>query len=509
MYTDILINAAPYENRIALVEGGRLLEFHIERPAEQGLVGNIYCGKVVRVLPGMQAAFVDVGLERTGFLYVDDVHAAAAPNAEERSDEEAPCCRRHYPDNPALSKRCSAQPGIEQLLKEGQTVLVQVAKDPLGTKGARLTCHITLACRNLVFMPQTDHIGVSRKIEDEGIREELRRKIERLRPAGTGFIVRTAAAKISGAELEADMEFLLMLWDEIQTSARRAAAPELVHKDIDLVLKAARDLLTESINEVVVDSEEVHERLFRFVSTFAPKLKSRIVHYDGELPLFEAYGIETAISRAADKKVWLRSGGYIIIETTEALTVIDVNTGRYVGRNNLGETIFKTNMEAMQEIAAQLRLRNIGGIIIVDFIDMESEQDREALNRALSEVMAKDRSRVNILKVSEFGLVQMTRQRLSENLAQTLNESCPYCNGEGVVKSRRTVCYEIFRRIARDADKIDGRSVTVRVNPRLAELLLRDEAVQVRQLEQAVSKKIAPVPVPDFHAQRYEIIWNE
>jgi ribonuclease G len=292
MYTDILINAAPYENRIALVEGGRLLEFHIERPAEQGLVGNIYCGKVVRVLPGMQAAFVDVGLERTGFLYVDDVHAAAAPNAEERSDEEAPCCRRHYPDNPALSKRCSAQPGIEQLLKEGQTVLVQVAKDPLGTKGARLTCHITLACRNLVFMPQTDHIGVSRKIEDEGIREELRRKIERLRPAGTGFIVRTAAAKISGAELEADMEFLLMLWDEIQTSARRAAAPELVHKDIDLVLKAARDLLTESINEVVVDSEEVHERLFRFVSTFAPKLKSRIVHYDGELPCLKSTALK-------------------------------------------------------------------------------------------------------------------------------------------------------------------------------------------------------------------------
>ncbi len=501
MYTDILINAAPYENRIALVEGGRLLEFHIERPAEQGLIGNIYCGKVVRVLPGMQAAFVDVGLERTGFLYVDDVHISAMPsNAEGHlTDDETPCYRRHS----------SSQPSIDQLLQEGQSVLVQVAKDPLGTKGARLTCHITLACRNLVFMPLTNHIGISRKIGDENIREELRRKIEHLRPAGTGFIVRTAAENISSAELEADMEFLLILWDEIQSTASRSSAPALVHKDIDLVLKSARDLFTDNINEVVIDSAEVHERLLRFVSTFAPKLKSRIVHYDGDLPLFEAYGIETAISRVADKKVWLRSGGYIIIESTEALTVIDVNTGRYVGRNNLAETIFKTNMEAVQEIAAQLRLRNIGGIIIIDFIDMESEQNRDALNRALCEAMANDRNRMNILRVSEFGLVQMTRQRASENLSRTLNESCPYCSGEGVVKSRRTVCYEIFRRITRDADKIDGRSITVRVNPRLAELLLREEAYQVRQLEQAVGKRIAPVPVPDFHAQRYEIIWNE
>ncbi|WP_417908825.1 Rne/Rng family ribonuclease [Candidatus Electronema sp. PJ] len=507
MYTDILINAAPYENRIALVEGGTLLEFHIERPLEKGLVGNIYCGKVVRVLPGMQAAFVDIGLERTGFLYVDDVHPASVPNFEERTTGEEK--RRQYPEDPSLTSSCPAHSGIENLLKEGQTVMVQIAKDPLGTKGARLTCHITLACRNLVFMPLTDHIGISRKIENEHVRDELRRKIESLRPAGTGFIVRTVAENITSAEIEADMEFLMLLWDDIKSGAQRSAVPGLVYKDINLILRSARDLLTDNVNEVVIDSQEEHERLLNFVSTFAPKLKSRIVYYDGEVPLFEAYGIEAAISRVADKKVWLRSGGYIIIETTEALTVIDVNTGRYVGKNDLAETIFKTNMEAVKEIAAQLRLRNIGGIIIIDFIDMEAEQDREALYRALQEAMAKDRNRVNILRMSEFGLVQMTRQRASENLSRTLNESCPCCGGEGTVKSKRTLCYEIFRKISRDAAKINGTSIILRTHPRVADLLLREEAGQVQLLEQAVGKRITVIPAPDLHVQRYEIIWNE
>lgn len=513
MYTDILINAAPYENRIALVEGGNLLEFHIERPAEKGLVGNIYCGKVVRVLPGMQAAFVDIGLERTGFLYVDDVHASSiVAKLEERMSsggEEKRCCRRHYPDDLSLTSRCPVHPGIEQLLKEGQTVMVQIAKDPIGTKGARLTCHITLACRNLVFMPLTDHIGISRKIENERVREELRQKIESLRPAGTGFIVRTVAENVTSAEIEADMEFLMLLWDDIKATAQRSPVPGLVYKDISLVLRSARDLLTDSINEVVIDSAEEHERLLNFVSTFAPKLKSRIVHYDGEAPIFEAYGIEGAISRAADKKVWLRSGGYIIIETTEALTVIDVNTGRYVGKNDLAETIFNTNMEAVREIAAQLRLRNIGGIIIIDFIDMEAERHREALHKTLQEAMAKDRSRANILKISDFGLVQMTRQRASENLSQTLHEVCPCCCGEGAVKSRRTLCYEIFRKISRDAAATSGGSLTVRANPRLADLLLREEAVHLRRLETETGRRIAVTAAPDLHLQRYELIWNE
>jgi len=446
MYTDILINATPYENRIALVESGNLTEFHLERPAEKGLVGNIYSGRVVRVLPGMQAAFVDIGLERTGFLYVDDVHTSMSDLENRISSEEQSCNNFTLQPNRTEDSSCStSHPNIEELLKEGQDILVQISKDPIGSKGARLTCHITLPCRNLVFMPLTDHIGISRKIEDEEIRENLRKKIEKLRPPGTGFIVRTVAENITSAELEADMEFLLLLWDEIMSTAARSPVPSLMHKDLDMVLKSVRDLFTDDVNELIIDSKTVYDRLLSFVQTFAPKLKDRIIYYDGETPLFEAYGIEVDISRALDKKVWLRSGGYIIIETTEALTVVDVNTGRYVGKNDLSETIFKTNMEAVKEISYQLRLRNIGGIIIIDFIDMDNEQHREELYTAFQESTRKDKSRINILKLSEFGLVQMTRKRSCENLSQMMCEPCFYCGGDGVIKSQRTICYEIFR----------------------------------------------------------------
>jgi ribonuclease G len=355
----------------------------------------------------------------------------------------------------------------------------------------------------------TNHIGISRKIGNEAIREALRKKINSLRPPGTGFIVRTVAEDITTAELEADMDFLLLLWDEIQSKAQHTALPGLVYRDIDLVFKSVRDLFNDNVNELVIDSAEEHMRLLEFVSTFAPRLKNRIVYYDGEIPLFEAYGIENAISRVSDKKVWLRSGGYIIIETTEALTVVDVNTGRYVGKNDLSETIFKTNMEAVKEISAQLRLRNIGGIIIIDFIDMENESSRESLYKALQEAMSKDRNRVNILKMSDFGLVQMTRQRSCENLTQMLHESCPTCNGEGQVKSGRTICYELFRKISRDAHSINGSSITLRVHPRIAHLLLRDEASSVAQLEQSIGKRFNIIPVAELHVQRYEIIWNE
>ncbi len=512
MYTDILINAAPYENRIALVESGNLLELHIERPAEKGLVGNIYRGKVVRVLPGMQAAFVDIGLDRTGFLYVDDIHISMS-QFEQHFIAEEPCTSsyaRFLKGEEESSYLAKSALGIEQLVKEGQSVLVQIAKDPLGTKGARLTCHITLPCRNLVFMPLTNHIGISRKIGNEATREALRKKIDSLRPPGTGFIVRTVAEDITTAELEADMEFLLLLWDEIRCNAQKnTTVPGLVYRDIDLVLKSVRDLFNDNVNELVIDSAAEHSRLLEFVSTFAPRLKNRVVYYDGEIPLFEAYGIENAISRASDKKVWLRSGGYIIIETTEALTVVDVNTGRYVGKNDLGETIFKTNMEAVKEIAAQLRLRNIGGIIIIDFIDMENESCRESLYKTLQEAMSKDRNRLNILKISEFGLVQMTRQRSCENLSQILHESCPTCNGEGRVKSGRTICYDLFRKITRDAHSINGSSITLRVHPRIANFLQREEAVYVAQLEQSTGKRFNIIPVPELYMQRYEIIWNE
>jgi ribonuclease G len=501
MYTDILINATFYENRIALVENGNLREFHLERVSEKGLIGNIYLGRVVRVLPGIDAAFVDIGLDRTGFLYVDEALYIFSDNYQRLATGHK---LRSIP-SPLLPPT----PAINQILHEGQEILVQIAKEPIGSKGARLTCNITLPCRNLVFMPLTDHIGISRKIEDETTRQQLRDRIEVLRPPGTGFIMRTVAEHSGNDELEADMAFLLQLWDEILTKAQKTPAPSLIYKDLDIILRSVRDFFTEDINELVIDNHEVYEQLLSYAKTFAPQLQDKITYYDSDLPLFERYGVEADINNALDKKVWLRSGGYIIIEPTEALTVIDVNTGRYVGATDLNEAIFKTNMEAVREIARQLRLRNLGGIIIIDFIDMESEQHREELYTAFQEAMRNDKSKVNILKLSEFGLVQMTRKRLSESLMQTMCEPCLYCGGDGFIKSRRTVCHEIFRKIGRDARKIGGSHVTIKVHPHIAEMLLNEESYTIEQLEQQTEKRFTIIPVPDMHIKRYDVIWNE
>jgi ribonuclease G len=510
MTTEILINSRSYEVRIALVENGNLSEFHLQRPTEKGLIGNIYRGKVVRVLPGMQAAFVDIGLERTGFLYVDDVYISK--NELEQQMLISDLSHDQYNFAPVLPEddmRRSQGMNIEDLLTEGQDILVQVSKDPIGTKGARLTCHITLPGRNLVFIPLTDHIGISRKIEDEGIRNALRSKIEALRPQGTGFIVRTVAEHASEEELEADMEFLLLLWDEIKDLATISEIPSLVYEDLDITFRTVRDLFTHDVNSMIIDNKDTYDKLLHFIKTFAPQLQDKITYYQEETPLFEAHGIELEIGRAVEKKVWLRSGGYIIIETTEALSVIDVNTGRFVGKNNLNETIFKTNMEAAKEIAYQLRLRNIGGIIIIDFIDMEDESHREELFSEFKDAVKKDKSRINILKLSEFGLVQMTRKRSSENLNQMMCEPCLYCAGEGVLKSRRTICYDIFRKISRNANRTGGFTITLRVHPRISDMLQKEEKNTTAQLEKDTGKKLVIVPVKDLHIEKYEIIWQQ
>ena len=508
MTTEILINSRSYEVRIALVESGHLTEFHLQRPTEKGLMGNLYLGRVVRVLPGMQAAFVDIGLERTGFLYVDDVFSGSddlrrdklkSGQAEDDSATTVSSTVEHRQSNPYH---------IEDLLNEGQEILVQVSKDPIGTKGARLTCQITLPGRNLVFIPQTDHIGISRKIEDDTVRESLRTTIEELRPHKSGFIVRTVAEHASKEDLEADMEFLMILWDEIKDRAATSKPPSLVYEDLDITLRSVRDLFTSDVDYLIIDDELSYEKLVHFVNTFAPQLKNKISLYRGELPLFEAYGVDVEISKAIEKKVWLRSGGYIIIENTEALTVIDVNTGRFVGKNDLNETIFKTNMEAAKEIAYQLRLRNIGGIIIIDFIDMEDEPHREELFNYFKEAVKKDKSRINILKLSEFGLVQMTRKRNSENLNQMMCEPCHYCSGEGVLKSRRTVCYEIFRKISRNSARATGSTVTLRVHPRIADMLLKEEEPTTKRLEQDTQKRLVIAQAKDLHIEKYEIIWQ-
>lgn len=496
MATEILINATKYEVRLALVENGNLSEFHMQRPTERGLMGNVYKGRVVRVLPGMQAAFVDIGLERTGFLYVDDVCMRS------NSKEFDPCIT----DCANTNVRAQGL-HIEDLLVEGQEVLVQVNKDPIGTKGARLTCHITLPCRNLVFIPQTDHVGISRKIDDEEVRHELKELIEELRPPKTGFIVRTVARHASNEELQADMEFLLILWDDIVDKAGKLNAPALVHEDLDITLRSVRDFFSMDVDRLVIDNADAHANLLRHVQTFAPQLKERISLHCDKIPLFEAHNIEVEISRAIEKKVWLRSGGYIIIESTEALSVIDVNTGRYVGKSDLNKTIFKTNMEAAVEIAYQLRLRNIGGIIIIDFIDMEDDAHREELFATFKEAVKKDKARNNILKLSEFGLVQMTRKRNSENLHQLMCEPCHYCNGEGMIRSRRTICYDIFRTLERGNRKHRGEEITIKVHPKISEMMLREESHTRKMIEKDLGKRLTILPVKELHLEKYEILW--
>lgn len=494
MSTEILINATSYEVRLALVEDGNLSEFHMQRPTEKGLMGNVYKGKVVRVLPGMQAAFVDIGLERTGFLYIDDI---CIPTVSEDITD--------YSQTHVRAQGLH----IEDVLREGQDILVQVSKDPIGTKGARLTCHITLPCRNLVFIPLTDHIGISRKIEDEAKRTELKNIIEQLRPQGSGFIVRTVAEHAGLEELEADMEYLLLLWESIVDRSKILEAPILIHEDLDITLRSIRDFFTRDVDALIIDDQRAYEKLLNHVKIFAPVLAEKIVLYQENTPLFEAHNIEVEITRAIEKKVWLRSGGYIIIESTEALSVIDVNTGRYVGKSDLNDTIFKTNMEAAVEIAYQLRLRNIGGIIIIDFIDMENDQHREELYSSFKEAVKKDKSRINILKLSEFGLVQMTRKRNSENLHQLMCEPCHYCAGEGMVKSRRTICYDIFRKISRHANRHRGNTITLRVHPRLADLLQNEEEQTRIRVEKDIGKRIIVAPSKDLHIEKYEIIWQK
>ncbi len=508
MTTEILINSRPYEVRIALVENGSLTEFHMQRPAEKGLMGNIYLGKVVRVLPGMQAAFVDIGLDRTGFLYVDDIfHGDLQGHLE---GKEIDVSINTISEETFLEPAAKKVPGksIEEFISEGQQILVQVSKEPIGTKGARLTSHITLPCRNLVFIPLTDHIGISRKIEDEETRNGLKKLIEELRPEGTGFIVRTVAEHAQPEELEADMEFLLHLWDDILDKSTTSNCPTLIYEDLDILLRSIRDLFTNDVDKLIIDDYHGYEKINKFVDTFAPQLQNKVFLHEGRSKLFEKYGLDTEISRAIEKKVWLRSGGYIIIESTEALSVIDVNTGRFVGKNNLMETVLKTNLEAAREIAHQLRLRNIGGIIIIDFIDMEDEAHREQLFTVFQDAVKKDKSRINILKLSEFGIVQMTRKRNSENLYQLMCEPCHYCAGEGMLKSRRSICYDIFRKISRNASRASGKTVTVRVHPKISEMLQNEEESTVNFLEKDTGIRIIIAPAKDLHIEKYEIIWQ-
>ncbi len=500
MAKELVINTTSHETRVALLEAGHIAELYIERSRERGIVGNIYQGKVIRVLPGMQAAFVDIGLEKAAFLYVADVH-----DEMEAVEQFVEGASQHAKPNEGGDEDRQLPP-IEDLLQEGQEILVQVAKEPLGTKGARITSHISLPGRHLVYMPTVDHVGISRRIELEEEKTRLRELIESIRPPGTGFIVRTAAEGKSEEDLRADMEFLVGLWREVVRRRENCGAPALIHSDLDVTSKVLRDILTEDVARIVVDSREEYAKIVRFLSTFMPKLKYALELHDGDEPIFDSFGLEVEISRALGRKVWLKSGGYIIIEQTEALTAVDVNTGRFVGKHNLEDTILKTNLEAVKEIAYQLRLRNIGGLIIIDFIDMEKEAHREKVHSVLEEALKSDKSKTNILKISELGLVEMTRKRVRESIGRTLCEPCPYCEGKGYVKSRTTMVYEIFRELCRELRDLPGYRVTLLTHPDVAALLSDEEHPGIEEIERQFEKQIAINARPNFHIEQFEIM---
>ncbi len=487
MTKEMIFNCTEHETRIAILSNGILSNINIERTAESGLVGNIYKGRVVRVLPGIQAAFVDIGLERTAFLYVSDVFTDFADLEFLVSEEEEAVDQ----ENIEFETRARREPAnIEDLIMEGQEILVQVAKEPIGTKGARLTTHISLPGRNLVLMPTVGHIGISRRIQNEEERRKLKDIIERLRPEKYGFIARTVSEGKREDELKADLEYLVRIWENIRAKRDRVGVPGLVHKEIGMTLKAIRDLYTKDVSRVMIDSEAEYRKIKEFMSNYMPNVNYYMELYDKGEPIFDAFGIELDISRALNRKVWLKSGGYIVIETTEALCAIDVNTGKYVGKRNIEETILNTNLEAVKEIAYQLRLRNVGGIIIIDFIDMENEAHREKVFNTLREEMEKDKNKTNILKISELGLIEMTRQRSGKNLDRIISETCPYCEGKGTIKSRMTTCFEIFRQLEREGLGNMKSTLCVLANPDIAKLLLEDEKNTIEKLEAKLGKKI-------------------
>lgn len=487
---EILINANPFETRLALVEQGRLVEFYVERKKDRGITGNIYKGKIVRVLPGMQSAFADIGLQRTAFLHVSDIQEPF--DDEEEMDEEEEKKKRH-----------ASFTRIQDVLKEGQEVMLQAAKEPIGTKGARVTSYISLPGRYLVLMPTYDKVAISRRISSEKERRRLKEIVSSLRPSGYGFIIRTVCEGMDREEIKADMDFLIKLWKSIIKNRETVPTPGVLYEELDLTLRTIRDIFTPDIDRLLIDSKEEYDRAVKFIEEFMPTLSGRVGLYEGNEDIFDAYGIEIELADALEKKVWLRSGGHIVLDQMEALTAVDVNTGKYVGKKSSDETILKTNLEAVKEIVYQLRLRNIGGIIVIDFIDMAKAGDREKVYNALKDALKLDKARTNILKISELGIVEMTRKRVRESLVQSLCEPCPYCDGNGLVKAAETIMMDIYRELMRELK--EKKKVTLYVSPVIAERLQVESSI-FEDLEKRFGKRVVVKPVDRFHQERYEIM---
>jgi len=503
----LIINKTPSEIRVALVEGGHLSTLQIERQREMGMVGNIYKGKVSRVLPGMQSAFIDIGAERTAFLFGGDV---VDPAFIERKKKELEFDELTLTQSENADQ--SPRTPIEQLLKEGQDVIVQVTKDPLGTKGARLTTFLSLPGRYVVLLPEFKHVGVSRRIADEGDRERLREELGKLKPAEHGAIVRTAALECSNEEISKDLRFLSKVWFSVKGKIRDFPTPSLVYREPELHLRATRELYSEDISAILVDDRETFQELSRFLNTNIPNAVNKLFLHEKKNPIFDEYGLEVDIARAIGRKVWLPSGGYLVIDQTEALTTFDVNTGKFVGKVSARETILKTNLEAAEVIAAQLRLRNIGGIIVLDFIDMEDEGDRESVYQKLVESLAPDKAKTTVLKMSELGLVQMTRKRTSESLQQKLTDECAHCHGQGKVRSTFTETYDLIRDIERHVLQTGANFIHIRVRPDVKRCLDGDEkelfSWVVRKHKIKIQVEEFGVDPAKLNEPAYEVITN-
>ncbi len=547
MNKKMLVESDLHETRVAILEQDRLAELFIERRRQLGVVGNIYQGRVKRVLPGMQAAFVDIGLDRDAFLYVSEVvdpfatleevepldpnASAAHLDGDDENDEEhlEPMLTEVLSSDPARPldntlesladesaeeaeletahiRQAPERPSIDQLLKAGQEIMVQVLKDAMPNKGARVTTQVTLPGRSLVLLPNVPHLGVSRRIEDEEERQRLRELLAEVQPPGSGLIVRTAGEGSDREELESDLAYLSRLWQRIRRRGERVSAPTLLHSDLDLALRIVRDYLASDYSVIWVDGEETYERLVEFVDQMQPSMLSRVRLFQQDSGLFEQFAIDDEIDAALKTKVWLKSGGHIVINPTEALIAIDVNTGRYVGRHNLEDTVLTTNLEAVQEIVRQIRLRNLGGIIVIDLIDMEVPEHRQQVSDALAREMAKDRARNRVLNISEFGLVEITRKRSRPSLERLLTQSCPYCHGTGRVKSLSTIGLDLRRQLLQQKGRFQSRDILLRVHPDVARALQREGQPILRELEHELSTEILIQSDSGLHHERFDIL---
>ena len=507
----IVISVDAGETRIALIENGILSEIIVERDRDKSPVGNIYLGKVTRVLPGMQAAFIDIGLDRAAFLHVEDVIPKAdfdkllsheeEPSSEGEGDDEK------EKDGKDKDGRLSRKTPIRDVLKEGQSIVVQVSKGPISTKGARVTSHVSLPGRFVVFMPTIDHVGISKRIGSDKERKRLREVIDGVKPKTGGLIVRTVAAGLTKGGLKADVGYLVKTWEGVadkQKTVKRA--PACLYEELDIVLRSARDLLTEDVKKIVIDDFQEHARLLAFVEAFMPERAKDIELYSGSEPVFDEFGIEDEIARSLARKVPLPSGGYLIIDQAEALTAIDVNTGRFTGKGkDVEETILQTNLEAAKEISYQLRVRNIGGLIVLDLIDMERGNHREKVYKALVRALESDKAKTTVVRISELGLVEMTRKRTRESLGRTLYEACFYCDGTGQLQSKQTIAYEILRQIRRERMNLAGYVIVVNAHPAVVDLLKSDERVAVVEAERIFQRRLELVPRKEYHLEQFDL----